>query len=55
MNGLYLQLYAYMFRVAILMENYRIQLKKLAEISENTTKDMDILQPDKTFNLIGQS
>ena len=56
MNGLYLQLHAYMLRVAIPYgELSYIQLKKLAEISENTTKDMDTLQLDKTFNLIGQS
>ena len=56
MNGLYLQLHAYMLRVAIPYgELSHIQLDKLAEISKNMTKVMDTLLLDKTFNLIGLS
>ena len=57
MNGLYLQLHAYMLRVAIPYgELSHVQLKKLADISEKSLiKVTVILLPDKTYNLIGQN
>ena len=48
MNGLYLQLHAYMLRVAIPYgELSSKQLKMLAYISKSMIEDMDILQQGK--------
>ena len=56
MNGLYLQLHAYMLRVAIPYgELSSKQLRQLAFIADKYDRGYGHLQPDKISNLTGQN
>ena len=56
MNGLYLQLHAYMLRIAIPYgELSSLQMLKLAEIADKYDKGYGHLPQDRIFNLIGQN
>ena len=56
MNGLYLQLHAYMLRVAIPYGELHLNnLGRLLLLQINMTEDTVILQLDKIFSLIGRS